>query len=113
MHGYEIPNLRFSALAGAALPKRRFVTVNSSEKAVLPAAGAAIIGVTSNITAAVDEVVNMYDGIVMVDAAGTIAAGAKVQTNAEGKAVVVSTGEAVGMAMTGAVSGGVVTVKIG
>lgn len=85
LNPYEIPNLRFSVPAGAAITWRRFVTVNAAGAGVFPAAGAPAIGVSMN-EAKSGEVLDVADGIVMVEAAGSIAAGALISTDADGKA---------------------------
>ena len=87
MNAYEIPNLRFSVPAGAAIARRRFVTINASGAGVYPAAGAKAIGVSMT-QAADKEVLDVADGIVMVEAAAEIAAGSLISTDADGKAVV-------------------------
>ena len=86
MNAYEIPNLRFSLPAGEAVPRRRFVTVDSTGEGVLATAGAGAIGVSMN-EAADGEVLEVADGIVMVEASDAIAAGADVSAATGGKAV--------------------------
>lgn len=110
MYAFEIPNLRYSLPAGAAIERYRFVAVNSASAGVLPSAGGAAIGVSRNKTA-IGEVLEIADGLVIVEAAETIAAGDVVESDAAGKAVVRTTGIALGMAITGGAAGQVVTVK--
>lgn len=109
MHAYEIPNLRFSMPAGGEVLMHRFVAV-SDEKAVTATASTAVVGVSMNeVTAteltANERIVEIADGIVMVEAAGAIAAGAKVYSNATGQATGTGT-EVVGIAMTAAAGAG-------
>ena len=109
---YEIPNLRFSLLAGEDIARRRFISVNSSSEGVIATAAGSAIGVSMN-QAADDEVLEIADGIVMVEAGGIIAAGADVEVGANGKAVAKTTGIGVGVALTGATGAGqLVAVKL-
>ena len=105
MNAYEIPNLRFSLPAGADVKRRRFVNVNSSSAGVHATAAGAAIGVSMN-EAANGEVLEIADGIVMVEAGGVITAGADIEVGADGKAVAKTTGIGVGVAITGASAAG-------
>lgn len=101
MAAYEIPNLRFSAEAGAAVERRRFVKINADEKGVQAGADDAVIGV-SMVDADVGEVLEIANGIVMVEAAAAIEAGSEVQSDADGKAIPIDQGHVAGIAMTNA-----------
>lgn len=106
---YEIPNLRFSLPAGADVARHRFVKINSDGEGEQAGAGDAIIGVSMN-QAAEGEVLEIADGIVIVEAGGAITTGAFVTANANGKAV---TSEAGFVAMTGATAAGeFITAKV-
>lgn len=83
---YEIPNLRFSGIAGAAIARRRFLSVDASGNYIQATATSAVIGVSS-IPNKAGEVAEVYDGIVMIEAGGVIAAGDAIKSDAEGKAV--------------------------
>lgn len=110
-NAYEIPNLRFSLPAGADIPRRRFISVNSSGEGVLATAGGSAIGVSMN-EAAAGEVLEVADGIVMVEAGGAITPGAGIEVGTDGKAVTTS-GIGVGTALTGAAgAGNIVAVKL-
>ena len=116
MHAYEIPNLRFSMPAGGAVLRNRFVSV-ASDKAITATASTEVIGVSMNeVTeaevAANERIVEIADGIVMVEASGAITSGAKVYSNATGQAA--STGTiVVGVAITSATGAGqLVAVKL-
>lgn len=112
MNAYEIPNLRFSLPAGEDIARRRFVSVNSSSKGVIATTAGSAIGVSMN-EAADGEVLDIADGIVVVEAGGAIAAGADVEVGADGKAVAKTTGIGVGVAITGATAAGqLVAVKL-
>ena len=104
-NAYEIPNLRFSLPAGEDIARRRFISVNSSSEGVIATAAGSAIGVSMN-QAADGEVLEIADGIVMVEAGGEIAAGADVEVGANGKAVAKTTGIGVGVAITGATGAG-------
>ena len=104
-NAYEIPNLRFSLPAGEDIARRRFISVNSSSEGVIATAAGSAIGVSMN-QAADGEVLEIADGIVMVEAGGEIAAGADVEVGANGKAVTKTTGIGVGVAITGVAGAG-------
>lgn len=88
MSAYEIPNLRFSGESAAAIARRRFVIIDSAGKVAQAGATATnVIGASSQPNAAAGEVAEIYDGIVIVEAAAAITAGASVQSNADGKAI--------------------------
>lgn len=105
MHAYEIPNLRFSLPAGEDVTRGRFVSVNSSSEGVIATTAGSAIGVSMN-QAADGEVLDIADGIVIVEAGGVLAAGADVEVGANGKAVAKTIGIGVGLAITGATGAG-------
>lgn len=112
MNAYEIPNLRFSLPAGAAISRRRFVTANASSAGVYATADATVIGVSMNETK-IGEVLEIADGIVLVEASAAIAAGSNVSVAVDGKAKVAAAGEVVGIAITAATGAGIpVAVKL-
>lgn len=109
---YEIPNLRFSLPAGEDIARRRFISVNSSGEGVIATAAGSAIGVSMN-QAAYDEVLEIADGIVMVEAGGAITAGAGIEVGTAGKAVTNTSGIGIGIALTGAAgAGNIVAVKM-
>lgn len=115
MYAYEIPNLRFSLPAGGAVARCRFVSA-ANDAAIQATASTEVIGASMNLVTAEEfaaggRIVEIADGIVMVEAAGTITSGAAVYADAEGKAT--GTGDKVaGIAITGATAGQLVAVKI-
>jgi hypothetical protein len=112
MHAYEIPDLMFSLPAGADVSRRRFVDVNALSQAVYATAASSTIGVSMN-EAEAGEVLEIADGIVMVEAGDAIVAGADVQVGTDGKAITKTTGVGVGVAITGAAGAGeLVAVKL-
>lgn len=115
MSAFEIPNLRFSFEAGAAVARRRFVKVNASEQGVQAAAGDRVIG-ASMVDAKTGEVLEIADGIVMVEAGAALGAGVPVKPDASGKAiamVVDDTAPVAGITVTAAAAAGeLISVKI-
>lgn len=110
MNAYEIPNVRYSLPAGGVVERCRFVSVDTNSNGVQATASTQIVGVSMNKTAA-GQVLEIADGIVMVEAAGTIAAGALVYSDANGKATATGTVVA-GIAITAGVAGGLMSVKL-
>ena len=111
-NAYEIPNLRFSLPAGEDIPRRRFVGVNASGEGVIATAAGSAIGVSMN-EAADGEVLEIADGIVMVEAGGAITPGDGIEVGTGGKAVTNTGGIGVGTALTGAAgAGNIVAVKM-
>lgn len=109
---YEIPNLRFSLPAGEDIARRRFISVNSSGEGVIATAASSAIGVSMN-EAANGEVLEIADGIVMVEAGRAITAGAGIEVGTNGKAVTNTDGIGIGIALTGAAgAGSIVAVKM-
>lgn len=114
MNAYEIPNLRFSLPAGGAVGRHRFVSVDASGNGVQATASSRIIGVSMNLVTADDyaageRIVEIADGIVIVEASAAIAPGAAVASTDEGKAVTYAsgtTGEICGTAITAATAAG-------
>lgn len=117
MNAYEIPNLRFSLPAGGAVARCRFVSVNADGNGVQATASTQVIGASMNLITAEENtagghIVEIADGIVMVESAAAITAGAAVYSDANGK--VAATGTIIaGVAITGATAAGqLVAVKI-
>ena len=112
MHAFEIPGLRFSLPAGAAVKRATFVSVNADSQGVTATASTEVIGVAMNQCDKADEVLEIADGIVMVVAGGAITAGSAVASNATGQATTASDAGC-GIALTGASKAGeFVTVKL-
>lgn len=114
---YEIPGTQFSLPATTAIGRYRFVSIDAEGKAIQATASTDVIGVSRNEIDPVrypdTQVVDIADGIMMVEAAGEIACGAKVASDANGK-VVEATDVSVGIAFSSAASAGtLVAVKLG
>ena len=109
MFAFEIPGQRFSLPAGADIERCRFVSADANSNGVTATASTPIIGVSMN-KAASGQVLEIADGIVMVEAGGAVTAGAKVASNATGQAV---TGDGIAVALTSATAAGeIITVKL-
>jgi hypothetical protein len=106
MAAYEIPNMRFSAEAGAVVERRRFVKINTDEKGVKAGAGEPVVG-ASMVDATKGEVLEIANGIVIVEAGAAIKAGSEVQSDTDGKAIIKAEGVTAGIAMTNASGDGV------
>lgn len=117
MNAYEIPNLRFSLPAGGAVERARFVSVDADSNGIQATASTPVIGasmnrVTAKETEAGVRIVEIADGIVMVEAADAVEAGTAVYSDAEGKVAASGTVIA-GIAITSAAAAGdLVAVKI-
>ena len=114
---YEIPGTQFSLPATTAIGRYRFVSIDADGKAIQATASTNVIGVSRNEIDPVrypdTQVVDIADGFMMVEAAGEIACGAKVASDANGKAVE-ATDVSVGIAFSSAATAGtLVVVKLG
>ena len=110
MNAYEIPSLRFSLPAGGAVKRHRFVAVDANSNGIQAAADSNIIGASMNETS-VGQVLEIADGIVMVEAVKAVTAGKLAYADEDGK--VTDTGTVVaGIVITSAVAGGLAAVKI-
>ena len=118
MNAYEIPNLRFGLPAGGAVARHRFVSVSADGTGIQATASTPVIGASMNLVTAAENtagghIVEVADGIVMVEAADAITAGVPVYSDAEGKATATGTTNAAGIAITAATgAGSLVAVKI-
>lgn len=109
MFAFEIPGGRFSLPAGAAIERHRFVSVNANSAGITATASTPIVGVSMN-KVDTDQVLEIADGIVIVEASAAIAAGVAVASTADGRAVA---GEGPAIALTSASAAGeLITVKI-
>lgn len=109
MFAFEIPGGRFSMPAGADVERYRFVSVNANSTGVAATASTPIVGVSMNKVKA-DQVLEIADGIVIVEASAAITAGVAVTSAADGRAVA---GEGPAVALTSATAAGeLITVKL-
>lgn len=111
MYAFEIPGTRFSLPAGADVERFRFVSVNASSAGIPATASTKVVGVSMNETKN-GQVLEIADGLVMVEASAAITAGAAVYSAADGRAAAEGT-DIVGIALTSASAAGeLVTVKV-
>lgn len=109
MFAFEIPGQRFSLPAGADVERHRFVSADANSNGVMANATTPVIGVSMN-KAAAGQVLEIADGLVMVEAGGVVAAGVAVVSNANGQAIA---GEGSAIAITSATAAGeLITVKL-
>lgn len=109
MFAFEIPGQRFSMPAGADVKRHRFVSVNASSTGITATAATPVVGVSMN-EAKSGQVLEIADGIVIVEASAAINAGVAVASAADGRAVA---GDGLAIALTSASAAGeLVTVKL-
>lgn len=103
------------ASADLSASQFRFLQVNSSGQAALAGATGIAVGVLQNKPPAAGRPATMgYTGVSKVIAGGTVAAGARVTSDANSAAITATTGDSVaGLALTGGVSGDLISVLIG
>lgn len=113
MNAYEIPNLRFSLPAGGNVKRHRFVTVDAFSNGVQAVGGSNnIIGVSMN-DASFGQVLEIADGIVMVEAAHAVTAGGCAYPDENGRLTDVGDMYAeAGVIITSAAAGGLAAVKL-
>jgi len=112
MYAFEIPGMRFSLPAGGDVARHRFVSIDSSSNGIAATASTPVVGVSMN-QVKTGEVLEVADGIVIVEASGAVTAGAKVYSDANGMATAAGTGDAVGVAVTAATGANeLITVKM-
>lgn len=111
MFAFEIPGMRFSLTAGGAVKRHRFVSVDANSNGVTATASTPVVGVSMN-EVILNQVLEVSDGIVIVEAGAAVAAGSSIASNADGKAIT-ATGDAVGVAITSASAAGeLITIKM-
>lgn len=113
MNAYEIPSLRFSLPAGGDVKRHRFVAVDANGNGIQAVADSNIIGASMN-EASAGQVLEIADGIVMVEAAKAVTAGTIAFSSADGKVTDEESPQGVfaGFIITSAAAGGLAAVKI-
>lgn len=114
---YEIPGTQFSLPATTAISRYRFVSIDSTGQAIQATDTTAVIGVSRNGIDPVkypdNQVVDISDGIMMVEAGEAIECGAKVVSDEYGRAVTATGDTFVGIAFSSAAAAGtIITVKL-
>lgn len=113
MYAYEIPGLRFSVPTRQSVERYRFVTLDTDGYGMHATSGDTVIGVSMNKTEESDGVLEVADGIVMVEAGEMILSGKAVSTDADGKAILAGdTNPVAGVAITSCAEGGLVAIKV-
>lgn len=109
---YEIPGTQFSLPATTAIGRYRFVSIDDTGQAIQATASTEVIGVSRNEIDPVKypdaQVVDIADGIMMVEASAAITCGAKVASDADGKAIVATGDTFVGIAFSDAAAAGTI-----
>lgn len=109
---YEIPGTQFSLPATTAIGRYRFVSIDGTGQAIQATASTEVIGVSRNEIDPVKypdaQVVDIADGIMMVEASAAITCGAKVASDANGKAIVATGDTFVGIAFSDAAAAGTI-----
>jgi hypothetical protein len=109
---YEIPGTQFSLPATTTIGRYRFVSIDAEGKAIQATASTDVIGVSRNEIDPVKypdaQVVDIADGIMMVEAGAAITCGAKVASDANGKAIVATGDTFVGIAFSDAAAAGTI-----
>lgn len=100
--------------AETAVPAFRFAKAGTTEgKVKLAGAGETAIGIAGELdTAEGCRCDVQLDGIAEVECGGTVTFGAKLTSDANGKAVAAESGEYLGIALDGGVSGDIIRVKL-
>lgn len=91
LNAYEIPGMQFSLPATTAIGRYRFVSIDGTGQAIQADGTTDVIGVSRNEIDPVKypdvQVIDIADGVMMVEAAGAIPCGAKVTSDEDGKAI--------------------------
>jgi hypothetical protein len=108
---YEVPGFKFTRIAAADLSARqfRFVNIDNTGKAAMPAAGGRAIAVLQNKPGSGQACELMFSGISKVEAGAAVTAGDNVATDVQGRAVLSATGNTIiGIALESASGPGIV-----
>ena len=113
MYAYEIPGMRFSGVAGAAIARYTLVAPKADGTFINTTAESKnVVGVAMN-DPKQGEVLEIADGIVKVIASDTIAIGDPVKLAADGKVAKDAGATAkIGVALTDGKANGQVTIKL-
>lgn len=100
--------------AETAVPAFRFAKAGTTEGNVkLAGAGETALGTTGELdTAEGCRCDVQLDGIAEVECGGSVSFGAKIASDADGKAVAAESGEYLGIALEGGVSGDIIRIKL-
>ena len=100
--------------AESAVPAFRFAKAGTAEGKVKTAtADAVVLGASQDVDSAAGKPCDVQlDGIARVECGDTVSFGAKVTSDANGKAVVATSGDIAGIALEGGASGDIIRVKL-
>ena len=109
MGAYEMPFKRITLIPKVDLTAKRYcaVTVDSTGKAILPAAKAAIVGILQEPNNVDQPAQVMVSGVSFVILKGAVAAGAEVEVTADGTVQTLTDGKAVGICLVGGADGAI------
>jgi hypothetical protein len=97
-----VPGITITTISTAGTFEKRFLKGDGS----LCRAGERAIGVSTNSTDAAGKTIGtMITGVALVEAGGSVTANSEVESDANGKAVTISTGKANGIALNSASAG--------
>lgn len=99
MAAYEIPNIRFSGVAAEDITRRRFIKPTADNTYSMADAGENAVGVSYNDPDS-GEVLEIVDGITIVEAGEALTVGTRVQSGANGIAITLAAGVELGTVLT-------------
>ena len=107
MNAYEMPFSRLTLVPAVDFKDKRYtlVTVNAEGKGISAVAGGAAVGVIQEPNNVNEPAQVITDGVSFVVLGGDVAAGAEVEVGADGKAITLATGKAVGICLVGGAAG--------
>lgn len=110
----QVRSLTLVAAADLSASQYRLIQVDSAGKAALAGATGIVVGALQNKPASGQSAAVGFHGVSKVVAGGTVAAGARVTSDANSAAITATTGDSVaGIAITAGVSGDLISVLIG
>ena len=114
MPAYEQVWKSITGVPGENFANKRytFVNLDSSEKLVTASAGEIAIGVIQEPNNVGEPAQVVVHGVSFVQLGGTVAAGAEVEVGADGTAVALATGKAVGICVVGGGAGDIGSVLL-
>lgn len=114
MKAFEQPRSAITLLPATSFAEKRytFATCDANSKLITPAAGAATIGVVQTPGIANEPCNIMTAGVSFITLGGTVAPGQEVETDANGAAIVLTTGKSAGICLVGGAAGAIGSVLL-
>lgn len=111
---YEIPDLKYTLVAGASITQWRAVNVHASGRAMAPSAGGQIVGVAQDTVASGEALaIEGGMGVTKWEAGEALSIGNLVMAHSDGTAKIATSGNfAHGVVIEAAASGAIATVKL-